>query len=226
VVDRKEDLEPALRRLAEPDGTLPVLEAFVPGRSLSASLVLRNRRVVALAARETLTFDPIGGGTSVWKRTVPLSDTGVQEAVELLRSLGYEGLAEVEYQVPQDGAPRLMEIGVRVHGWVPLALAAGVDLALIGARSLLGDEIRDTTLGREGVEMRWPAGELARIREAFLGDTPLPPGTTRSDIVRGLWPPWRPGMRYDGIELSDLSPWLPAPVRRRAERRLQRRAGR
>ena len=63
--------EPLVRALAEADGTLPLVQAFVPGRSMSVTAVVQQGRIVAAAARETLSFDPIAGGTSVWKRTVP-----------------------------------------------------------------------------------------------------------------------------------------------------------
>lgn len=225
VVRAARELERALVAQSEPDGTLPVVESFVRGRSLSATAVLGGGRLLALVARETLTFDPIAGGSSVWKRTIPADAPGVQEAVALLRHAGWEGLAEVEYQVPADGRPRLMEIGARVHGWVPLAVAAGVDLPLIAARALLGDELPDAPPYAAGVEMRWPAGELNRVREAFRAGAALPPGLTRAAVVASLWPPWRPGMRYDGLDLSDPSPWLPAPLRALAERRRRAPAG-
>lgn len=213
------ELEPVLLGLAEPDGALPLVQAFVPGRSLSVSAVLRQGRVLASVARETLSFSPIPGGTSVWKRTVPLDDVGVVEALELLRAVEYEGLAEVEYQVDGSGSPRLMEIGVRVHGWIPLAVHAGADLPLVGARALLGEEPDEPVRGRAGVEMRWPKGEVDRLRTALSREPNLPPGTTRRRVVAALWPPWRPGMAYDGIHFDDLGPWTPALLKRGRRRR-------
>ena len=226
VVRKLEELEAALHAQTGDDGALPVVEAFVPGRALSVTAVLREGRILALVARETLTFAPIGGGTSVWKRTIPPTDTGVRDAADLLVSLGYEGLAEVEFQVPADKRPRLMEIGMRVHGWIPLAVAAGVDMPLIAAQSLLGDSLPDAAPYRVGVEMRWPAGEVNRLREAFRPGSVLPPGVTRRSVLASLWPPWRPGMSYDGFHINDPLPWLPSPVRRRAERPPARPAGR
>ena len=217
-VRTRAELDAALRHHAEPDGTLPVVEAYVPGRSLSASAVLRSGEVLALVARETLSFDPIAGGTSVWKRTVSPDAPGVREAVALLRALGYEGLAEVEYQVGGDGVPRLMEIGVRVHGWVPLAIHAGVDLPLVAARALLGDDLPDAAPYRVGVEMRWPRGEVNRLLAALRGDR-LPPGVTRAEVLAKAWPPWRPGLAYDGIALDDPGPLLGRRLRRARARR-------
>lgn len=216
-VRTSDELPRALKAQAEPDGTLPLIQQYVPGRSLSVSAVVQDGRILARVARETLSFEPIAGGTSVWKRTIAPDDVGVERALELLLSIRYEGLAEVEYQVDAGGRERLMEVGARAHGWVALAVAAGVDLPLIAARALLGEEVGEHLDYRVGVDMRWPAGEAARLRRALAGDE-LPPGVTRWDVVRRAWPPWRPGMRYDGVSLDDPAPFLPAPIRARVLR--------
>ncbi len=215
VHDRAE-LAGALAARADADGSLPLVQAYVPGRSLSVSAVLRDGVVLAYAARETLSFDPIIGGTSVWKRTIPPNDVGVQEALDLLRAVEFEGLAEVEYQVDASGRERLVEIGARAHGWLTLAVAAGADLPLIAARALLGEDVPVQSTYRVGVEMRWPAGEVARMRAALVGGSALPPGVRRRDVVARAWPPWRPGMLYDGLSREDVTPWLPARLRGRS----------
>lgn len=59
--------------------------------SESFDVVVPAIDALGVAARETLTFDPIAGGTSVWKHTVEPDDVGVREAVDLLRSVGFRG---------------------------------------------------------------------------------------------------------------------------------------
>jgi predicted ATP-grasp superfamily ATP-dependent carboligase len=212
-VRRLDELETQIRELGEPDGSLPVLQEYVPGRSLAITAVLRNGRVLAAVARETLSFEPIAGGTSVWKRTIPPGDVGVAEACRMLVDVGFEGLAEVEYQVGADGAPRLMEIGARAHGWLGLAVAAGVDLPLIAASALLGDEVSSSPAYRVGVEMRWLRGEVTRLLTAIDPRSQVPPRVSRRAVISRAWPPWRPGMHFDGVDRTDLVPLLPAPLR-------------
>jgi biotin carboxylase len=212
------EVERESRLLLCADGRLPIVQAFVPGRSLSVSAVLQGSVVVGLAARETLSFEPLAGGNSVWKRTIAPDDVGVQEAVDLLRAVDYEGLAEVEYQVDASGVPRLMEIGARLHGWVPLAVHAGVDLPLIAARALVGETLPESSAYRVGAEMRWPAGELARLRAAFARNAALPPDMSRLSVLARAWPPWRPGMAYDGFDLGDPGPWFGAVRKGRGRR--------
>jgi peptidoglycan/xylan/chitin deacetylase (PgdA/CDA1 family)/predicted ATP-grasp superfamily ATP-dependent carboligase len=220
VLRGAEDLEAVMSGLAEPTGELPVLQEYVPGRSLSVSAVVHHGNVVGSVARETFTFHPVSGGTSVWKRTIDPGDVGVAEALQLLCDIGLEGLAEVEYQVGADGSPRLMEIGPRIHGWIPLAIAAGVDLPLLAARVAVGQDVGPVPTYRVGVEMRWPVGELLRLQAALAPGSSLPAEVKRSTVIAGLWPPWRPRMRYDGIDLTDPRPWLTRPrsLRRRDRR--------
>jgi peptidoglycan/xylan/chitin deacetylase (PgdA/CDA1 family)/predicted ATP-grasp superfamily ATP-dependent carboligase len=209
-VESDQQLEQVLAALGG-DDELPLLQEFVPGRAVSTTAVVQGGRVVARIARETFTFHPVAGGTSVWKRTIAPSDAGVEDAVRLLVEPGLEGVAEVEYQVGADGVPRFMEIGARLHGWVPLAVAAGVDLPVLAAAVALGEPVRPVDAYRVGLEMRWPAGEVLRARDALLRSESLPPGVSRADVLSGLWPVWKPGMRYDGIDLGDLKPWLRLP---------------
>jgi peptidoglycan/xylan/chitin deacetylase (PgdA/CDA1 family)/predicted ATP-grasp superfamily ATP-dependent carboligase len=212
-VQRADELEHVLDTLREADSSLPVVQEYVPGRSLAVSAVVRRGRVLAAVARETFSFEPIAGGTSVWKRTVPLEDDGIAAACRLLVDIGFEGLAEVEYQVGANGRPQLMEVGARAHGWIGLAVAAGVDLPLIAAHALLGDDLPPMHSYRPGVEMRWPRGELRRLQAALAPRSVLPPGVTRAAVIGRSWPPWRPGMRYDGVDRDDLAPLLPDCLR-------------
>jgi peptidoglycan/xylan/chitin deacetylase (PgdA/CDA1 family)/predicted ATP-grasp superfamily ATP-dependent carboligase len=213
VVATTTDLVAALSGLAEADGTLPVVQEHVPGRALAVAAVVRDGRVLAAIARETLSFWPLAGGTSVWRRTIPPTDIGVEAACRLLVDIGYSGLAEVEYQVDADETPRLMEIGARPFAWLPLVAAAGVDLPLVAARSALDDDVPEVPSYRVGVEMRWPGGELLRLAAALGPRRELPVGFSRRCVARCAWPPWRPGMRYDGLDVRDLVPLLPRVFR-------------
>jgi predicted ATP-grasp superfamily ATP-dependent carboligase len=196
----------------------PIVQALVSGRSLAVTAVIRDGTVLATAARETLSAFPLLGGNSVRRRTISNTEPGVAEALELLVSTGLSGLAEAEYQVDSAGTPRLMEIGPRPHGWVTLAVAAGVDLPRYSAAVALGLAIEPSPPSRVGVEMSWPGGELYRLRAALSRSTAVPYPLTRRQVLAAAWPPWRPGMRYDGIDVRDLGPMLPRRFREASER--------
>lgn len=225
VVGSPATLESALVRLGDPDGALPLVQALVPGRALSVSAVVADGRVIAAAARETLSFFPVSGGTSVWKRTISLSDAGAEAALELLERVGLTGLAEAEYQVGADGIPRLMEIGARPHGWLTIAIAAGVDLPLIAAELAVGLPPRPRADYEVGLEMRWLTGEALRLRSLLPGGA-LPADASALGILRTAWPPWKPGLKFDGIVRDDLGPVLPSlPALRLRRPRSERPSG-
>lgn len=182
---------------------LPIVQAWTPGRSIGVAAVVRRGRVLAWGAREAYRQWPIAGGVAVWRRTVSEDEPGVRDALRFLVDLGFEGLGDVQYHITAAGEPRLMELGARVYGWLPLTVLAGADLPLIAAQSFEGIEPPETVAARPGIEMRWIVGELQRLREAMHPHASLPPGTSRLDVFRQAWPLWRPTMHYDGIGLGD-----------------------
>jgi predicted ATP-grasp superfamily ATP-dependent carboligase len=211
IVRTREQLAGAARRTTV-DGELPIVQAYVPGRALGIVAVLAGGRVVAGVARETFSYWPVvGGGTSVWRRTVGPEEPGVRAAYELLIALRYEGLADVEYHVAREsGLPCLMEIGVRAPAGIELAIAAGVDLPLVAVLAAFDRVGEGLPLPyRPGVDLRWPAGEAARIVDALNPRTPMPPNVRRHQAIARAWPLWQPGMRYDRFDLGDPGPWLP-----------------
>jgi hypothetical protein len=219
VVSTPEQAEAAARSLCDVDGAPPLVQAFVEGRAVAATFVMRDGRTLARAVRETLSFWPVNGGTSVWKRSLPLDTPGVAEAERFLLAFGLEGLAEIEYQLDGSDVPRLMEVGPRAHGWIPLAEAACPGLVETAAAVAVGREARELHDYRPGIEMRWLRGELARVHLGLRPSGEFPPAMSRASVVGKAWPPWKPGMRYDIIDLDDPLPWVPRPLARLVRRR-------
>jgi carbamoyl-phosphate synthase large subunit len=182
---------------------LPIVQAWTPGTSIGVGAVVRGGRVLAWGAREAYRQWPPSGGVAVWRRTVGVETPGVAAALQLLVDIGFEGLGDVQYHITADGTPKLMELGARVYGWLPLTVLAGADLPLVAARSFEGVEPPETIVARAGIEMRWILGELQRLRDALRPRPPLPPNMRRRDVFRELWPLWRPTMHYDGIAVGD-----------------------
>lgn len=193
---------------------------------MAATFVVHQGRTLARAARETLSFWPVVGGTSVWKRAVPLDTAGVAEAERFLLSFGIEGLVEIEYQLDQNGVPYLMEVGPRAHGWIPLAEASCPGLIQAAAAAAVGQEPRELHSYRSGIEMRWIRGELERLIACLRPSAELTPAISRTAVLRASWPPWRPGMQYDMVDLDDPFPWTPRAVGQLLSLPFIRRSGR
>jgi predicted ATP-grasp superfamily ATP-dependent carboligase len=203
VVHSPREARRAVERYLARGFELPIVQAWTPGRSIGVAAVVREGRILGWGAREAYRQWPIAGGVAVWRRTVPESTPGVGEALQLFRDVGFEGLGDVQYHIADDGTPRLMELGARVYGWLPLTVFAGADLPRIAVESFEGIEPPETVAARPGIEMRWILGELQRLGEALKPRVSLPPGMRRRDVFRQAWPLWRPTMHYDGLGFGD-----------------------
>jgi carbamoyl-phosphate synthase large subunit len=203
VVHSPQETRAAVERYLARGFELPIVQAWTPGRSIGVGVVAREGRILAWGAREAYRQWPIAGGVAVWRRTVGPEEPGISEVFRFLGELGFDGLGDLQYHIDAEGTPRLMELGARVYGWLPLTVLAGADLPAIAARSFEGVEPEQTVAARPGIEMRWILGELSRLWEAMHPNVSLPPGTRRRDVFRQAWPLWRPSMHYDGFGLGD-----------------------
>ncbi|HWD63966.1 MAG TPA: ATP-grasp domain-containing protein [Solirubrobacteraceae bacterium] len=182
---------------------LPLVQEWVPGRSIGVAAVLSQGRILGWGAREAFSQFPTRGGSAVWRATVGPQEPGVLQALALLQQLRFEGLGDVQYHIDRDGRPRLMEIGARTYGWLPLTIAAGADLPRIAADALGGHQPDQPAVARPGLHMRWLRGEGARIAEMLRPGAELPPGASRLDVLRQLYPLCGADMLYDGWTVSD-----------------------
>jgi hypothetical protein len=182
---------------------LPLVQEWVPGRSIGVAAVISHGRVLGWGAREAFSQFPTRGGSAVWRATVGPQEPGVAQALALLQQFRFEGMGDVRYHIDRDETPRLMEIGARTYGWLPLTIAAGADLPRIAADALGGHHPGQAQVARPGLHMRWLRGEGARIAEMLRPEAELPPGAHRVDVVRRLYPLCVADMLYDGWTVSD-----------------------
>lgn len=69
-------------------------------------------------------------------------DRVVELALTLLRRLGYQGVANVEFKLdPEDDELKFIEMNFRCGDRIGLALAAGVDIPFIAYRDILGEPV-------------------------------------------------------------------------------------
>jgi predicted ATP-grasp superfamily ATP-dependent carboligase len=112
-------------------------------------------------------------GEAVWVQEV------VDAALELLRRLGCNGLAQVEFKRdPRDGRFKLMEVNPRLWQWHTLAAAAGVDFPVIAYRDLTGERVEPVRMN--GRRRRWAIALMP-------GESPALP---RPPFVEATWS-WR-----------------------------------
>jgi len=106
----------------------PMIQEYVQKNSYCTACVLldHNSDEIASFAYERVKEYPLSGGPTVVGISCK-NDEVIRYALSLLKSIGWKGVAEVEFIIDQQGIPKLLEVNPRF--WMPLNLAiqSGVD---------------------------------------------------------------------------------------------------
>jgi protein-tyrosine-phosphatase/predicted ATP-grasp superfamily ATP-dependent carboligase len=117
-------------------GPVSVQENFI-GRGVGVELLMNNGEML-MAFQHVRLHEPMHGGGSSYRMSVPLNPDLVNAAVRILGHLHYTGVAMVEFKMnPETGRWLLIEINGRFWGSLPLAVAAGADFPLALAQLLV-----------------------------------------------------------------------------------------
>jgi predicted ATP-grasp superfamily ATP-dependent carboligase len=150
-------------------------------------------RHLYMGAQRAETLSPEPFGASARARLVPLDKDLVPGVVRLLECLEWWGLAELQFVVPPDGVPHLIDFNGRFFGSLALTCAAGVDLPAAWLAVALGEP---PGLGTPSTDTRyqWLEGDLRRAwrsrggrGEQVWGALRYAPGAAHS-----LWSPSDP----------------------------------
>jgi hypothetical protein len=129
---------------------------------------------------------------------------------ELVRRLGWFGLAEIEYLLDDQGVPRFTELNGRFYGGIALAGRAGVNVAAAWARLATGRAVAPSPRQLDDARFQWLNRDLAASRHA----------EGLRGVARAL--ALAPGSAHSMFALGDLSPvlrfYLPEMGRRAASR--------
>lgn len=154
--------------------------------------------------------DPRGSASSARKSVV--SDPSLaSRSVQLIREMGFEGIAMVEYKQAPDGALILMEINGRPWGSIGLPIACGIDYPRHLIQWCLDGTLPPESISyRENVMCRRVVSELTHLSNLRAGRPQNWPGAYPSfwTSLFTMAVPWLPGMCYDDVWLSDLRPGI------------------
>jgi predicted ATP-grasp superfamily ATP-dependent carboligase len=166
------DPDSAERRVEEVRalGSVPVVQPLLEGQLIAFTSVVDKRgNMVARVQQAAERTYPRDAGLSVRARTVPIDEQLSDQVGRLLRSLGWFGLSELQFLVPADGVPVLLDFNGRFYGSLALALAAGVNLPDTWARIATSRTPVEAGDARAGVRYQWLEGDLRAARERSQG---------------------------------------------------------
>ncbi len=188
----------------------PILvQARFAGVGVGQEFLASEGRIVD-AFQHQRVHEPLAGGGSSYRKSVPLDETMLESSRRLLADLRWTGVAMVEYkQNRETGDYALMEINGRFWGSLPLALAAGVDFPHRLYLLLTQRPLPDRPPYRLGLHGRNLGKDLGWFRERLRG------GSARSalsllafEISVGVRQAIAGRERADTITLDDPAPGL------------------
>lgn len=154
-----------------PDGDCEfLLQQFVLGKYISVGVAMKNGIPIAqfqwTALRE---HEPGLGGLRL---SMPLDSKLSESAVDLCRSLKYDGVCEVEFRgFSNPDSVYLMEINPRLWGGIRLPVTCGVDFPYLGYKIYKGDcEIPPVQNYRTGIYSQNLSGDIKWLLKTLFQD--------------------------------------------------------
>jgi predicted ATP-grasp superfamily ATP-dependent carboligase len=165
--------EEALRGAVPGFGLPCLLQRFETGGLVSIAGVAAGERLLSIAfSRYIRTWPPDAGPVS-FSHTEASPPALVQGVSTLMRSLGWQGIFELELIERDDGGFAAIDFNPRLYGSVALAVRAGAPIPTVWCDWLLKGETAERT-ARAGVYYRWEEAEtrnmLQRLRVGKLGE--------------------------------------------------------
>ena len=207
----REELESQASQRLTAAGDVLVQE-FIAGVGIGFSCFIASKEVrVPFQWKRVREVDPRGSASSC-RESSPLDERIKNDSSELIRRIGFEGIAMVEYKKNAGQPdPVLMEINGRPWGSIGLPIASGFDYP----RYLIDWYLRGalppkSKTYRPGITCRRMVSELthlSNLRAGKPGNWPLPYPGFWSTLLRVAMP-WYPGMHYDDLWFSDPRPGI------------------
>lgn len=196
-------------------GMYPLIQEYCAGYGLGQFILIKNGQVHYTFQHRRLHEWPPEGGFSSMCESVPREQHAalMEKSVALLRELGWEGVAMVEYRYdPVSGEAALMEVNGRFWGSLPLAYHAGANFATLCYRVLALEEPVANAAYRGGMRCRFMVPETKRLLRILFGQRHIADKTLvfrRLPALAGYCADFlRPSSRYYVFDVRDPKPFF------------------
>jgi predicted ATP-grasp superfamily ATP-dependent carboligase len=210
--NNESELRKALTQL--PAASYPILlQQRIVGPGIGVSLLMWDGELGAAFSHRRIREKPPSGGVSVLRESIPLDDDLLEASVGLLKGLGWQGVAMLEYKRDANtGVYYLMEINGRLWGSVQLAVDSGVDFPRLLVEAALGLPADPVTKYRIGARSQWEWGDVDNLLALFFHSSDrlaLPNARpSRLDALGRFLRTLGPGTQREVLRLDDPLPFF------------------
>ena len=172
-VDSSDHLKEIYNDSLKKFGPLLIQEKIPYTERYSVAILMNNEQVMKrCCVLHAKRFHPIFNGPASFVETVNKPHL-VELGNTLLQSIGYSGIAEVEFVIDsRNNEPKLMEINPRFWGSLQGAINAGVDFPYLLYQMILEGDIEKNLDYKKGIKTRNVIYECQRLRGIIMGHYP------------------------------------------------------
>lgn len=190
-----------------------MIQERIVGPGVGLFVLCNQGELVTAFSHRRLREKPPSGGVSVLRESIPIDQNLKQHAIWLFKSLGWHGVAMMEYKLDQrTGNPLLMEVNGRFWGSLQLAIDAGVDFPYLLYRVAMEGHVEALQSYRVGVKSRWLLGDLDHLLLRIFKkdkDLHLPNGfPSRTKTLIQFLKFFQRDLHYEILSLKDPRPFL------------------
>jgi protein-tyrosine-phosphatase/glutathione synthase/RimK-type ligase-like ATP-grasp enzyme len=155
-----------------------LLQEYCPGVGVGVEVLIHKGECLAKFQHRRLKEAPATGGVAVLAIAEEPDPELLQRSMTLLRALGWEGVAMVEYRFDREsGKSVLMEVNGRFWGSLSFPIAAGINFPYYYWQVLRGERPNVPDRYRVGMRWRWTPGYFDRMQSILFsrgGIGPMP----------------------------------------------------
>jgi len=194
-------------------GVRNIFQELIPGEGVGLSTIMFRGAPLALFQHRRIHEWPANGGVGVLVESEAVDPALAKTTTLLLQTIGWDGPAMVEFRRTPRGEYVFLEVNGRFWGSLPLAIQAGLDYPYFEWQLLHGLDPRVPATYKQGLKVRWTAGEIRRLQELWTdADARRRARRTRSMALREFVESFAPGVRSALFNLADPKPGVSEAV--------------
>ena len=187
-----------------------LIQEYISGEAQGVFTLYDHGRPVVFFSHRRLRERPPSGGVSVLCESITPNPAAERMAKALLDSVGWHGVAMVEFKVSADGTPFLMEVNGRFWGSLQLSIDAGVDFPWLLYQLATGRKLDKIAGYAAGVRCRWLMGDLASLYRVLIsnGSSRFLLRSSKARSVLDVFRCFDKSTRYEVNRWDDIKPCL------------------